>query len=184
MRRLISLLLCLVLGAISLADSPDGGAAVPRLDVYLDGCRDYEEGVSDPSVYGVDDLEFDPFSWASATVGLEDVDRALGYMALLEDGPFELELDACTALTPVGDSYEDVPAEHCGELRYAPGVKGFSAVFSYVGDASVGVIPGGFAPVGGGSAGAGVSRWEDVSSELVLLPKNSSALIPNISVRR
>ena len=166
MKKSVSLLLvlalCLGLGTVALADGEDGGAVVPRLDVYLDGCQDYEEGVSDPSVYGVEDLEFDPFSWASATVALEDIDKALGYMTLLEDGPFALELDACTALTLVGDSYEDVPAEHCGELRYEPNVKGFSAVFSYTGDASVSVIPGGFAPVGGGSAvGVQINVYED-----------------------
>ena len=169
---LLALALCLGLGGAALAGGEDDGPVLPRLDVYLEEYEDYEEGVSDSSDYDLEGLEIDPFSWEVATVALEDIDKALGYMTLLEEGPFDLELGACLALVQDGESYEDVPAEHCGELHYEPDVKGFAAVFDYVGDADVSLIPGGMAPVGGGSAvGVQINVYEDTADINVFCAK-------------
>ena len=169
---LLALAMCLGLGAAALAEGEDAGPALPRLDVYLEEYEDYEEGVNDASDYDLEGLEIDPFSWEVATVALEDIDKALDYMTLLEEGPFDLELTACLALVQEGERYDDVPAEHCGELRYEPDVKGFAAVFDYVGDADVSLIPGGMAPVGGGSAvGVQINVYEDTAGINVFCAK-------------
>ena len=99
---LLALALCLGLGGAALAGGEDDGPVLPRLDVYLEEYEDYEEGVSDSSDYDLEGLEIDPFSWEVATVALEDIDKALGYMTLLEEGPFDLELGACLALCRMG----------------------------------------------------------------------------------
>lgn len=163
MKRLVCVLLALALslglGAPALAGGEDGGPALPRLDVYLGECEAYEEGVADNEAYGMDD-----FLWATATVPLEQIDRVLGYMALLEDGAFDLELAYCVK-SMEGGADEDVELDHCSELAYDPEAVGYAAAFDYVGEGDVSPIPGAMAPVGGGSAvGVSVQTYEDTGT--------------------
>ena len=125
---LLALALCLGLGGTALG--ADGGAVLPRLDVALGTCEDYELSANDEYVqYGMD-----PFQCASATVALADIDSAFGYVRLLRDGPFQLEMT------------------YCDELVYTPGTTTYLAAFDYTGGADTGVLPPGGVPVGGGQA--------------------------------
>ena len=146
MKKTISLLLalavCLGLGTFVSAAAEE--PTLPSLEAYLGPCENYEEGAADNSEYGLDD-----FLWASATVPLTDIDRALGYMALLEEGPFHLELAQCVTLLKDGAQREE---DSCEELAYGPDANGFAAAFDLTGGGDPGLIPGAMAPVGGGRA--------------------------------
>lgn len=141
MKRLVSLLLamavCLGLGGTALA-AENGGPALPRLDTALGICENYELSVNDEYVaYGMDS-----FQCASATVALGDIDRAFGYIQLLRDGPFQLEMT------------------YCDELVYEPGTTAYLAAFDYAGGGDAGILPPGGVPVGGGQA-LGVMIYPD-----------------------
>ena len=122
------------------------GPALPRLSVYLDGHGTCEEGVADNAEYGMDD-----FLWATATVPMEDLDLALGYMKLLEAGPFQLELAQCVT-TLEGEPRQEVEMERCADLAAQPDAMAFWATFDYAGPEDVGLIPGAMTPVGGKKA--------------------------------
>lgn len=138
---LLALAMCLGLGtSVSAAEEP----ALPSLEVYLEPCENYEEGVADNAGYSLDD-----FLWASATVPLAGIDRALGYMTLLEEGPFRLALAQCVTFLKDGGQREE---SSCGALAYGPDADGFAAAFDFTGGGDPGLIPGAMAPVGGGRA--------------------------------
>lgn len=126
---LLALALCLSLCPAAFAADTENIAYLPRLDLVLDDCEDYDLSVVDNS-----DIQVSNVLRAFATVPLDKIDEAFGYVELLRDGPFQLKMT------------------YCDDLDYKPGVLCIYAAFDYTGSADPGILPEGSVPVGGGDS--------------------------------
>ena len=143
---LAALALCIGLGLVSGQTALAAGTAeLPRLDVWLGECEDYTLGIVQMGG------EQGDFLCAQATVDMDSIDRALGYIELLTDPRFQLktlEMD---------------------ELVYESGSRPIMGAFDYTGRAEPGAVAAGSGFYeDGASVMAAVYPGRDTASVVVL----------------